>query len=346
MRILVISNEKLLYRILLGYYYITIDNKKYKIIYPDAHIKYKAEYLYESIIEDNKFDKTWLTQKEIELYLSIHKIWSQSDEKQLTELNEALENHKIELYVNFINESKRKSIKKQLANLNKEIEELYQKKNSLNYLSIIEQATTIKNEFLIMNSIYDEKNNLVFDNPYKESYIYQDLQLFIKEIINNSINVDNLRLLARSEIWKSYISSINIEKNFLEINDDYRHLINIHKMYENAKQHPEAPSEDIINDDDALDGWFIYQNRKIEKEKKKNNILDKVGGNIKNAGEVFYISHDPNERKEILGLNDAQDNRNLQEMIKIHKEGKSVDWKDLAFVRQNLQKQMLEKPKK
>lgn len=341
-----ISNEKLLYRILLGYYYITIDNKKYKIIYPDAHIKYKAEYLYESIIEDNKFDKTWLTQKEIELYLSIHKIWSQSDEKQLTELNEALENHKIELYVNFINESKRKSIKKQLANLNKEIEELYQKKNSLNYLSIIEQATTIKNEFLIMNSIYDEKNNLVFDNPYKESYIYQDLQLFIKEIINNSINVDNLRLLARSEIWKSYISSINIEKNFLEINDDYRHLINIHKMYENAKQHPEAPSEDIINDDDALDGWFIYQNRKIEKEKKKNNILDKVGGNIKNAGEVFYISHDPNERKEILGLNDAQDNRNLQEMIKIHKEGKSVDWKDLAFVRQNLQKQMLEKPKK
>jgi hypothetical protein len=338
-----VNNEKLLYRILLGYYYIYIDNKKYKIVYPNAHIKYQAEYLYDTIIEDNKYDKTWLTQKEIDLYLTINKIWLPSDNDKITQLNEIIENTKIELYINFVNENKRKSVKKQINQLNSNLESLYQKKNSLNYLSIIEQATTIKNEFLIMNSIYDDNDNLIFTNPYQDSYNHQDLQIFIKEIINSSININDLRLLARSDLWKSYISSMNLEKKFLEINDDYRHLINIHRMYENAKQHPEAPSEQIIDDDDALDGWFIYQNRKIEKEKKKNNILDKVGGNVKNAGEIFYISHDPNERKEILSLNSAQDKKNLEEMIKIHKEGKDVQWKDLSFVRQNVQKQALEK---
>ena len=337
------NNEKLLYRILLGYYYIYVDNTKYKIVYPNAHIKYQAEYLYDTIIEDNKYDKTWLTQKEIDLYLAVNKIWLPADNDKITTLNEIIENTKIELYINFVNENKRKSIKKQIHQLNSDLELLYQKKNSLNYLSIIEQAITIKNEFLIMNSIYDDNDNLIFTNPYQDSYNHQDLQIFIKEIINSSININDLRLLARSDLWKSYISSMNLEKKFLEINDDYRHLINIHRMYENAKQHPEAPSEQIIDDDDALDGWFIYQNRKIEKEKKKNNILDKVGGNVKNAGEIFYISHDPNERKEILSLNSVQDKKNLEEMIKIHQEGKEVQWKDLSFVKQNIQRQAMEK---
>lgn len=337
------NNEKLLYRILLGYYYIYIDNKKYKISYPDMHIKYEAEYLYDSIIEDNKYDKTWLTQKEIDLYLKTNNIWSNLDDIKINEFIELLENTKIELFLNYTNETKRKSIKKQINHTNKELELLYSRKHSFNHLSIIEQATTIKNEFLIMHSIYDLNNNLIFSNPNQDSYNYQDLQIFIKEIINNNINIANLRALARSDLWRSYVTTMNLEKKFLEINDDYKHLINIHKMYENAKQHPEAPTDDIINDDDALDGWFIYQGKKIEKEKKKNSILEKVGGNTKNAGEVFLISHDSNERKEILSLNSPQDKKNLQEMIKLHQEGKSIEWKDLSFVKQDVHRQLMEK---
>ena len=49
--------DKLFYRIILGYYYIYINNNKYKVTYPDISIKYEAEIIYDEAIEDNKFNK-------------------------------------------------------------------------------------------------------------------------------------------------------------------------------------------------------------------------------------------------------------------------------------------------
>jgi hypothetical protein len=50
--------DKILYRILLGYYFVKIENVTYKIIYPSMKLKYESEILYDSIIEDNKFFQT------------------------------------------------------------------------------------------------------------------------------------------------------------------------------------------------------------------------------------------------------------------------------------------------
>jgi hypothetical protein len=111
-------------------------------------------------------------------------------------------------------------------------------------------------------------------------------------------------------------------------------------MYDSAKQHPEAPSDDIFKDDDALDGWFIFQGRKSEKEKKKNAIMDRIGGNIKNAGEVFLMTDDKQEAKDIYSLNDAETNNNIQEIKRLQKEKGSVEWQDLPFVKRQVQQKM------
>ena len=331
---------KTLYRIILGYYYIWINNRKYKIIYPSMNIKYEAEILYDSMIEENKYDKSWLTDKEIEVQSNILGLWNKEKDKRLKELETLLEDTKVELYLIFANQQKREQVKKRIKSLLKNIAELLNEKNSLNHLSTKEYAFTIKNEFLVMNSIYDEKDRRIFKNPKKNTYEYKLLQLFMREILDNAIDPTQIRELAKSEIWRSYVATIILEKNITEINDDYKHLVNIHKMYEAAKQHPESPNGEVMKDDDALDGWFIFQGRKAEKEKKKNAILDRVGGNIKNAGEVFLMTDDKEETKDIYSLNDPESNRNIQEMKKLQKEKGKVDWKDLPFVRKNLQEEM------
>ena len=89
-----------------------------------------------------------------------------------------------------------------------------------------------------------------------------------------------------------------------------------------------------------MDGWFIFQGRKSEKEKKKNAILDRVGGNIKNAGEVFLMTSDQQETKDIYSLNDPETNRNIEEIKKLHKEKGSVPWQELPFVKRQLQEQV------
>ena len=43
-------------------------------------------------------------------------------------------------------------------------------------------------------------------------------------------------------------------------------------MYDNIQESMDCPTEDVINDDDMLDGWFIVQNRKREKDKKEKDV--------------------------------------------------------------------------
>lgn len=332
--------HKLLYRIILGYYYIYINNDKYKIIYPTLQTKYEAEILYDSIIEENKYDKTWLTDQEIEFQLSVLGLWNKEKEKSLKETESILEDTKVELYLSFGNQDKKTRLKKQIQKIIKDIAQLLNEKNILSHLSVKEYAFTIKNEFIIMNTIYDSRNRLHFKNPKKNTYEHKMLQVFMKEILDNALQPAQLRDLAKSEVWRSYIAVTKLEKDILDINDDYRNLINIHKMYDGARQHPECPSEEVLKDDDALDGWFIFQSRKSEKEKKKNAILDRVGGNIKNAGEVFLMTSDQQETKDIYSLNDPETNRNIEEIKKLHKEKGSVPWQELPFVKRQLQEQV------
>lgn len=332
--------NKLLYRIILGYYYIYVNNEKYKIIYPSLDIKYEAEILYDSIMEDNKYDKTWLTDSEIDFQLNILGLWDKEKDQRLKNIETTLEDTKVELYLSFANQDKKQKLKKQIQSIIKSIAELLNEKNILSHLSIKEYAFTIKNEFIIMNTIYNSHNKLHFKNPKKNTYEHKMLQLFMKEILDNALQPVQIRELAKSDIWRSYVSAINIEKNILDLNDDYKNLINIHKMYEGAKQHPECPSEEVLKDDDALDGWFIFQHRKSEKEKKKNAILDRVGGNIKNAGEVFLMTDDQQETKDIYSLNDAETNRNIEEIKRLHKEKGSVAWQELPFVKRQVQEQI------
>lgn len=332
--------NKILYRIILGYYYIHIGNSKYKIVYPNLNIKYESEILYDSIIEENKYDKTWLTDEEIQFQLNVLGLWNNDKEKSLKDMESILEDTKVELYLFFSNQEKKNKLKKQIQKIIQEIAKLLNEKNILNHLSIREYAFNIKNEFIIMNTVYDKYEKLYFKNPQKNTYEHRKLQSFMKEILDNVLLPHEIRELAKSDIWKSYISVISMKQNIKNINDDYKNLINIHQMYEGAKQHPECPSDEILKDDDALDGWFIFQSRKATKEKKKNAILDRVGGNIKNAGEVFLMTTDREETKDIYSLNDLEANRNIQEIKKLHKEKGSVAWKDLPFVQRQVREQM------
>jgi hypothetical protein len=334
--------DKILYRILLGYYYITIDNKEYKILYPTTDIKYQAEILFDKTVEENKFDKRFFTDSEIEAYLRVNEIWSSENQKILEENKKLLEGTKISLYLNYSNSTQRKAFKKQAKEISKKINKMLIDKNSMNYLGIKDHATSVKNEFIIIKTIYTLTNDLVFNNPETDYNNYQQLQTFIREIVDKSLDINILRELVRSETWRSYSGCANLQKDTHEINDDYRYLVALHKMYENVRQHPDCPSDEIIEDDEALDGWFLHQNKKLEKEKKKNSVLDKVRGNTKSAGEIFLMTDDLQETKDIFDLNDQNAKQNIKEMATLVKQqdNLNIKWEDLSFVQRDIRQKI------
>jgi hypothetical protein len=340
--------ENLIYRIINGYYTIYIGNSIYKVILPNLLTKHKAHTIYLKTLEDNKYDtSSWITDKNIKNLLKIYNIWNEDEENKFTNLLKDLDQHKINLFKNYINLTLRTSIKNTIAVVNENINVLYNKKHCFDYLTLEYYAQNIKNQYLIANMVYTVDDEKVFSYNNFEDIDSSLLEKILIEVHKNSIDSATIKQIARHEIWRSFwnVSKEQIfEGKIKDWTDEQRSLVNFTQVLDSVREHMEAPSEEIIKDDDALDGWILCQNQKNEQQKTKQLLDQKFNLNKKNAGEVFVITQDKNERKAINDLNDEQTKRDINKMIKLSNEKKEgINWADLPHVRRELQQQIKNK---
>lgn len=332
----VYSLEKDLYRIMNGYYFIYHKGNKYKVIYPTIQDKYEASQYALDYIEQNKFETSWPSQMMIDIWLNRDQIWNAEKQNILDKQEKLLESTKVLLYKEYLQVAKRKLYKSDIQRLNKEINALYTEKTSLDYLTLDYAAESIKNEYLVVRSILNAVSGAhVFDLDHINS---RSMQSITSTILQHQLTGKRLREICRSEIWHSYYIDSNntFDKPSILQNDDQRHLIKLSRMYDSVRSHPEAPSDEIIEDDDALDGWFIDQKEKADRDKKKNDVLNRLGGNKKlgDSGEIFLMAHNVQEAREIEALNDELTLKNKAKTAAIVKQKGSVSWTDLEHVRQ------------
>ena len=102
--------ELKLYQIITGTFYLKYQDKDYKLVPNTSEEIYKANVIYQDIMEDLKFDdlKSWKDA----LVISHHKnIWTFEQEKALEGLHEALKTNKHQYYKHFFDVNKSKKIK-------------------------------------------------------------------------------------------------------------------------------------------------------------------------------------------------------------------------------------------
>lgn len=336
--------EGLLYRVISGFYLITINNTEYKITYPDLSIKQRAHSLYNDILKNNRFDTNhWLRKSQAEKLLQKNGIWTSEQEEELKILKNRLEDIKIELYLKYADLPLKKKIKESIKTANKKINEMYSKKNSMENLTLEYYADTIKNEYILSQTIYI-KDKLAFDFHNSNQY---ELHEVISELREHTVSITELKALARSELWKSYwtASSTDIfSPPSYNWSDDQRTLINLTKMYDNIYENPDRPENAVIEDDDALEGWMIFTHRKYEKERKKTKLMDSIGGKYKNANEIFIVTNSAEEAKEVYSLNDAEGMAQINHMKKIMKNSnEAIPWQELPHVKMQIEKQIKQK---
>lgn len=326
-----------LYQILTGYYYITIKGKQYKIVYPSTEVKYRSEELYCSILEDAKYELSYISQTELNNILSTNKIWLPEMQKELDHSTKQLEEYKIKLYQNYFLELK-KDIKLALSEIKKNISRLTVIKHSLDYLTLETYTISSKNQYAISQCIYDSEDNPVFDKDYNKLDL-NILGKFLIEINYKQVTAQQIRDIVKSDTWKSYTCQANIFGPSVELNDDQRNLLSLEKMYQNAREHPDCPDDKIVNDDDALDGWFMFQRDKAKKQKKKNEALNKIGGNVDKHDNVYIMTSNVEEHNAVLDMNDNVGKttlKNIQETAdKLGPDGEIL-WQDIPAVRQDI----------
>lgn len=305
-------------RILSGFFIFFYSGQKYKLIYPNIDIKYEAEIYALQEYENNKFND-WIHDDAILDALVSMGVWSYNGDTNLSNLEKQIEDLKVDLYKNVLNPNQLKSIRKTLHNVKNTYNQQYNLRHSLDHYTPNGYSEIIKNYYILVHSIHDANNNLVFKDINSVDYQYfENLSAVISE---NNIDISLYKQIARSDLWKNYWSANSdnlFAKSTVDWTDEQKTLVVLTKMYDNAYQHPECPPDNVFEDDDMFDGWMIHQKRENEKSKNKQRTEKMLEGKkLNKAGEIFLVANSQEEANNIYNLNNNTERHIIRERNQI-----------------------------
>jgi len=324
-------------RILSGYYVFVCNGRRFKIKYPDTNLKYEAEVVAQEEFENNKY-ASWIKEEEIFDFLKSFGMWTQEHEQFLEDAEKTADDLKVEIYKNFRNPSALKQFRKRLRSHEKTHTRILATKHSFDSFTLEGYCELVKNNHILSRSIYDENNRLFFIDGNNQSLFEMVAVTISKATLSNA----EFREIARSPQWSYYWNAKKagdlFGRSIVDWTDEQRLLVALSRMYDIIKEHPESPDEDIMNDDDALDGWSIFEKRKDEKERAKSRAEKMLPGNLKNSGEIFVMAHNRQEAKDIMSLNDTQSTAIIKERNQLlHKAvGKEIADANLPDVQRDI----------
>lgn len=308
------SIELLLYRIISGKLYFFYKNEKYELRQPDISTRYESQLLYNKIIDDEKYNE-WLREDNLERILIMLGLWTKDTQTILKSLEKTVEDTKVKLYEQRYISQATKDNRKKISNINNQIQSLLNKKADIFSHTLEGYASSIKNEYIICHTLYKD-DKLVFDKNIKnDQNSYTLFNSIVKEINDQIIESHQFKNLARSSMWRMYWNANKTDVFHGPVSDwtfDQRTLVGMSRMYDSIYEHPECPDDEVINDDDMLDGWMIIEKRKNSSSKKQNKF-EQNNPRLKKAQEVFVMAGNAQETEEVLSMNSFEAKQKMKQ---------------------------------
>lgn len=269
------QRDVFLYRILSG----KLKYRELEIRTPTIEILCEASEVYKKFFE-RAVDEGIMTEQDTINALCEEQKWDTDKEKMLNEdLPKQIEHWKEEIYLAYFNTDKRNTVRKYLQTAKDEFIRLSDIRHSYDHMSCAGVANYAKLQFLIEKCVF--KNNKLYKWT---KYTPYQLMSFQQE---NVIREEYIREISHNQpwhiMWQSGKKIGNVfGKPAIELSFDQQRLVMWSILYDNVGEHTDSPNQDIINDDDALDGWLSIKRKERGEESFK-------GGNekINNAQEVY-----------------------------------------------------------
>ena len=224
------------------------------------------------------------------------------DEIEISKLKKDIDDLKLQAYKSFYKTKELQQIKKIIRLTESVMIKLSLNKSKWDQYSCEGSASYARWSWLIENSVYNrDGSKFIWDKV--------DVNTLMQHYEKNAISTSEFRYIARNDPWRSMWSvgkkqNSIFDKPSTQLTRDQIFLSSFSSMYDNVFEHPETPPEDIINDDDCLDGWFIEQRKKQDQNKKEqsaNNILQ--NSKIANSKEIYIVADSPEEIENINSMN-------------------------------------------
>lgn len=330
--------EKVLNRIIQGRLRLRLGDLVLFIHEPNKDVVEESFDIYDDYYKTAYFDGVYSGDEIVELLIE-NDLWSPVDDKNLEKKGEQLDELKIQAFQNFYSSKKLAGIKRQIRHLEEQMGKISWKKKQLDHVSCDGVANFARRSWII-----ERTTKLADGSPYTFDSV--NISSVMDFYSDNQVSSGTFRKIARSQpfraMWQSSKKRGNVfDRPPCDLDNNQLALCSFSIMYDSVYESPDAPDEKAIEDDDCLDGWFIVQKRKYEKDRKKREVDDMIKNEkIKNSDEIFLMASDQEQAQEIYGLNDDISRsvvRNRSQQIR-DADGERVMIQDLHDVK--LQNQM------
>ena len=327
------KNAKTLNRIIQGRLRLRFGDLVLFVYQPSQDVIEESFDIYDSAYEQAYFSGSFIEEERLELLIK-HDMWTPLDDREADRISKDVEELKVQAYKNFFKKKHLNGIKKSIMALEKKEYSFRRKKSVFENITCSGLASYARSSWII------EQTTKNIDG---ELYNFENISLssIMNRVIQESISSSVYRSIARSSSWRSIWNSSKkrdtaFGKPSCDLSSEQISLVSYSMMYDNVYESPDAPKEELVEDDICLDGWFISQRRKHEKDKAQSQA-DALLSNSKiaNSDEIFLMAGDQREAGEIYDLNSVgsrQVVKQRQSQIEAQEEGENLHFRDLHDV--------------
>jgi len=248
-----------------------------------------------------------LTEKEALADAMSKELWSE-DKDKLIKLNE-MEVKRLKAQQTFYKHNKGRviSLSNEIKRLKQESNELTEQKYALLENTAETSASSIQNGYIVSRMVLKEDGSQLW--PTYDDYLNESDSKLISSIATMyrklpAITETDIRKVARSGKWSIMWNSAKTGNQdlFSRPATEYTHeqsmLCYWSMMYDSVYESTEKPSDKVIEDDVALDKWFLDQKKKVRSES-----TNRLGKN-KDHPEQFIMAQSDEDADNIYGMND------------------------------------------
>lgn len=331
------EREYFVSRLRSGIYFLDYDNIKLRILSPTIEDEFFINEAYRQAYED-AYSQEVMTQEEMLSWMFDKELWKEEDENKIKDLEKNLEKLKVQMFENRYKQEVRETARLYLRATENALNKERSRKDMMFENTCEGVAFTNKCLEQVKRCAFIGKEPCDINN-FEGTRVWSQLT-------KKYLNEKDVRELARSEPFRSVwlMKADTGQKPFLnlperEITFDQRNISVWSRMYDNVQESQECPNEDVINDDDLLDGWFIIQKKKQEKERLVSEVDDMTSNSkIANSQEVYLFTDSKEEANKINSANTFHSQKIKQSRLNQIKEAGSLDDHNLQDKRLQIQR--------
>lgn len=316
------EREYFVSRLRSGIYRVDLNGVKIKVLTPTIEDEYEANEIFQAAYDQALMDSIF-TEEEILEWMISRDLWSPDQDGKIEAIQKDIDKMKVGIFENRTNTAMVDQTRRLLRRAERAKSKLEAERNEL-FSKTAEGLATQEKALAVF-----ERCCFVGQEPLNCDDI--DVSALFYDYNHMLLNETQLRELARNDPWR--LCWLMKDHTPLFTNQDGRELSNDQKgilvwsnMYDNIQESMECPTEDVINDDDMLDGWFIIQRRKQESDRAKTELEKRTNEKIANSDEILIMASSNKEADTIHSMNSVHgDIVRKQRLATAKKKGVATD---------------------